>query len=141
MMAGVLADPLLQAILFAASVFAVIGSVTLAGLIRTLQRERGRPLHVLATILGTIALGMLVILALGIDPGLGIVLGLIAGLGAGLFWLVGALVARARPVWVDILVILATLAYLASYAVTAEGAGSGPGVFSGITIPRPDTAP
>ena len=140
-MGAALSDPFLLDLLFAASVLAMIGSVTLAGLIRTLRRERGRVLHILAAAQGAIALVVLVILALGIDPGLGIVLGLIAGLGAGLFWLVGALVARARPVWVDLLVVLSTLAYLAGYALIAEGAGSGTGVFSGITIPGPDAPP
>ena len=127
--------------LFTASVFAVIASVTLAGLVRLLQRRRGRVLHLLALGSGTVALVELSLFTLGVDSGLGFVLGLAGGLGAGLFWLVGALVARARPVWVDLLVILSTLAYLASYALIAEGAGSGPGVFPGITIPGPDDPP
>lgn len=140
-MAALLSDPALLAAAFTVSVFAVMGSVTLAGLVRALRRERGGVVHVLTFVLGSIALAVLVLLALGIDAGLGLVLGLVGALGAGCFWLVGALVARARPAWADLLVIVATLAFLASYAGVADGSGTGPRVFPGITIPGPDDAP
>lgn len=138
---AILYDPLLLAVIFAASVFAVSGSVTLAGMVRTRRRERGRIVHILTAANGAIALGVLGLLALGIDPGLGIVLGLVAGLGAGIFWLLGALVARARPVWVDLLVIVSTLAFLVSYAEIAADPGNVPSLFPGLTIPGPDAPP
>ncbi len=138
---AILYDPLLLALVFAASTFAVFGSATLAGVMRAQRRERGRIVHILTAANGAIALGVLGLLALGIDPGLGIVLGLVAGLGAGLFWLVGALVARARPVWVDLMVIVSALSFLVSYAEIAADPGNVPSLFPGLTIPGPDAPP
>ena len=127
--------------LFTASVFAVIGSVTLAGLVRTLLRARGQVLHVLTLVHGAVATAVLVLLAFGVDTGLGLILGLAAAVGAGGFWLIGALVARVRPTWVDFAVILSVLAFFTSYALMAEHAGEVARVFPGLTLPGPDAPP
>jgi hypothetical protein len=128
-------------LLFTTSVFAVMGSVTLAGLVRGLSGARGRAMHVLTVGCGVAALAVLALLALDIEAGPALVLGLAGGLGAGCFWLIGALLARARPVWVDALVILATIAFFTSYAAMAEHAGEVARVFPGLTIPGPDGPP
>ena len=136
-MSALLSDPVVLAVVFTICAFALMGSITLAGLMRALRRERARTLHRLTAVQGAIGLVILALVTLGIDTGLGIILGLIAGFGAVLFWLIGALVTRARPAWVDLLVIVSTLAFLASYSLMAEGAGNGPAVFPGITITGP----
>ncbi len=128
-------------LLFTASVFSLIGSMTLAGVVRTALRARGRALHVLAATSGTVGLAVLALLALGIEAGPALIPGLAGGLGAGCFWLVGALAARARPVWVDVIVILSTIAFFTSYAAMSDHAGEVARVFPGLTIPGPGGPP
>ncbi|MBF9058871.1 hypothetical protein HKCCSP123_06710 [Rhodobacterales bacterium HKCCSP123] len=128
-------------LLFTASVFALVGSMALAGLIRAILGARGRILHLLTVAGGGVALVVLALLALGIDAGPALIPGFAGGLGAGCFWLIGALAARARPVWVDALVILASVAFFTSYAAMAEHAGEVARVFPGLTLPGPDGPP
>jgi|GEM_PF-4647069 len=128
-------------LLFTASVFALVGSVTVAGLVRGLTGARGRVLHALTVAGGAAALVMFALLALGYEAGPALIPGFAGAFGAGCFWLVGALAARARPVWVDALVILATIAFFSSYAAMADHAGEVARVFPGLTLPGPDTAP
>lgn len=128
-------------LVFTTSVFALMGSVTLAGVVRSLSRARGRALHLLTAAGGATSLVVLALLALDIEAGPALIPGVIGGLGAGCFWLVGALAARARPVWVDALVIFATIAFFTSYAAMAEHAGEVARVFPGLTIPGPDSPP
>ena len=127
--------------LFTASVFAVMGSITLAGLIRSLTRARGRVLHLMTLAGGGVALVVLAALALGMEVGPALIPGFAGGLGAGVFWLIGALAARARPAWVDGLVILATIAFFSSYAAMSDHAAEVARVFPGLTIPGPEDAP
>lgn len=140
-MMAALSDPALLAAAFTASVFAAMGAFTLAGLVRALRTVRGRVVHLLTLACGSVALVVLALLALGIETGFGIVLGFAAGVGAICFWLVGALIARARPPWVDLLVILAATAFLTSYAAIADHDGTVPRVFPGLTLPGPDDPP
>jgi hypothetical protein len=136
-MMAILTDPATLALAFTASVFAVSGAISLAGFVRVLGASRGRAVHLLTLGHGTVALAVLGLLAFGVDIGPGLILGLIGGLGAVCFWLVGALVARARPVWADLLVIASALAFLTSYAAIADSAVAVPQVFPGITLPSP----
>ena len=82
-MTGPRLDPAILALAVTASAFAVTGGVGLAGLVRLLRRGRGRTLHAMTLACGLVASGTLVLLALGIDPGAGLVAGLGAGLGGG----------------------------------------------------------
>ena len=126
---------------FTASVFAVMGSMTLAGLVRALRRAPGQALHALTLVSGGIATAVLVLLAIDIDTGSGVIAGFAAAVTAGVFWLIGALVARVRPAWVDLLVIVSTIAFFASYAAMSDHAGEVARVFPGLTLPAPDTPP
>jgi hypothetical protein len=140
-MTEILRDPANLALALTVSGFAVAGSVGLAGLMRLLHGVRGRVLHALTLVSGLVAIATLALLAWDIDPGLGLIAGIAAGLGGGCFWLMGALVARARPVWVDALVILALLAFFTSYAGLAESADAVERAFPGLTPTSPADAP
>jgi len=134
-METLLSDPGTLALIFTATVFALTGALTLAGLVRLLIRARGRFVHWLTLLAGGAALATLTTAALGLDPGPFAIFGLVAGLAAALFWLLGAALSRVRPAWVDLLVIVAGLAYFTAYAEVADRPGTVPPIFSGVTLP------
>lgn len=138
-MTGLLSDPGQVALAFTTSVFAVMGAVTLSGAVRFFTRRPGRVLHLLTLASGVAALVLLGVLSAGIDAGPWLIPGFAAVLAAGAFWLVGALVARARPPWLDLAVILSVLGFLTAYAAMADRPGEVPAVFPGLTAPRPAT--
>ncbi|NKX45884.1 hypothetical protein [Roseicyclus persicicus] len=134
-MGDILSDPGTLALVFGGTVFALTGALALSGAVRLATRARGRVLHALTLAAGAVALGVLVLSAAGVDLGLGAILGLAAGVVAVPFWLMGALAARVRPAWVDLLVIVAALAYFTAYAQIAEAPGGVPPIFLGIAPP------
>lgn len=134
-MVAALHDPALLALAFTVSVFALTGALTLAGIVRIVIRARGRIMHWLTLGAGGIALGTLGAVAFGLDPDPASPIGLVAGVAAPLFWLIGAALARVRPAWVDVVVIVAGLAYFTVYAEIADRPGAVPPVFSGVTLP------
>ncbi|MEQ8367672.1 MAG: hypothetical protein RIB61_13280 [Roseicyclus sp.] len=125
------------ALIFSLSVFALVGTLTLAGVVRWMTRASGRVVHLVTGLCGAGALAFLTLSTLGVDTGLGALAGLAAGGVSVLFWLAGAAVARARPVWVDMLVIVAALAYFTAYAQMPDQAGGVPPVFSGVALAAP----
>ena len=87
---------------------------------------------------------MFALLALGYEAGPALIPGFAGAFGAGGgFWLVRrALRTAPDRVWVDALVILATIAFFSSYAAMADHAGEVARVFPGLTLPGPrPTAP
>lgn len=108
----------------------VLAALALAGLVRLVTRARAGLLHLLTLANASAALAILALQYMGVQLGFFTVLGLIGGVSALGFWALGAALARARPIWVDLCVILSMIALFASYAGIAEHDGRVPALFS-----------
>lgn len=113
-----------------------LATLALAGTMRLVSGARGGILHLLTLGNASVALAILALQYLGAQLGFFTVLGLIGGVSALGFWLLGAALARARPIWVDLCVILAVIALFAGYARIADQDGRVPALFSTGDIAR-----
>ncbi|MCU4654755.1 hypothetical protein N8I71_18100 [Roseibacterium sp. SDUM158016] len=127
--------------LFAVCLFLLPLSTLAAGALRWRNGARGRPLHIATAVFSAVALAALAALALGSHAAAAILAVPLAALVAGPAWLVGALLARARPPAADLGVIAATLLFVAASALVTSTPGARMPGFFAMTIPGPDDPP